>query len=116
VSADGVTWTQVVSKSLNISTNATAGLFECSHNASAIGTATFERFIREYWNILPPLVILNHFSTNSQSELYVTKIQLFTETYVLDLLSIETMKSTETFFLGAVWNVGEEYSSHTLEI
>jgi glucose/arabinose dehydrogenase/regulation of enolase protein 1 (concanavalin A-like superfamily) len=42
VSADGVTWTQVVSKSLNISTNATAGLFECSHNANALGTATFD--------------------------------------------------------------------------
>jgi glucose/arabinose dehydrogenase/regulation of enolase protein 1 (concanavalin A-like superfamily) len=42
VSADGVTWTQVVSKSLNMSTIATAGLFECSHNASALGTATFD--------------------------------------------------------------------------
>jgi len=42
VSADGVNWTQIVSKSLNISTIATAGLFECSHNASALGTATFD--------------------------------------------------------------------------
>jgi glucose/arabinose dehydrogenase/PKD repeat protein len=42
VSADGVTWTQIASKSLNISTNATAGLFECSHNSSALGTATFD--------------------------------------------------------------------------
>jgi regulation of enolase protein 1 (concanavalin A-like superfamily) len=42
VSADGVTWTQVVSKSVTMNTNATAGLFECSHNASALGTATFD--------------------------------------------------------------------------
>ena len=42
VSADGVTWTLVVSKPLTMSTNATAGLFECSHNASALGTATFD--------------------------------------------------------------------------
>ncbi len=42
VSADGVTWTKVVSNTLNMSTNATAGLFECSHNASALGTATFD--------------------------------------------------------------------------
>ncbi len=42
VSGDGVTWTQIVSKTLTMNTNATAGLFECSHNASAIGTATFD--------------------------------------------------------------------------
>ncbi|MBV9614879.1 MAG: hypothetical protein JO031_05395, partial [Ktedonobacteraceae bacterium] len=42
VSGDGVTWTQVVSKTLTINTSATAGLFVCSHNASAIGTATFD--------------------------------------------------------------------------
>jgi len=42
VSADGVTWTQIVSKTLTMNTNATAGLFECSHNASALGTATFD--------------------------------------------------------------------------
>ena len=42
VSPNGLTWTQVVSKSLNISTIATAGLFECSHNVSALGTATFD--------------------------------------------------------------------------
>lgn len=42
VSGDGVTWTQIVSKTLTMNTNATAGLFECSHNATAIGTATFD--------------------------------------------------------------------------
>ena len=42
VSADGVTWTQVVSKTLTMNPNITAGLFECSHNASALGTATFD--------------------------------------------------------------------------
>ena len=42
VSADGVTWTQVLSKTLNFNTSATAGLFECSHNANALGTATFD--------------------------------------------------------------------------
>ena len=42
VSSDGVTWAQIVSKTLAMNTNATAGLFECSHNASALGTATFD--------------------------------------------------------------------------
>jgi regulation of enolase protein 1 (concanavalin A-like superfamily) len=42
VSADGVTWTQVLSKTLAINTSATAGLFVCSHNAAAVGTATFD--------------------------------------------------------------------------
>jgi glucose/arabinose dehydrogenase/regulation of enolase protein 1 (concanavalin A-like superfamily) len=42
VSADGVNWTQVVSKTLTITTNATFGLFVCSHKATALGTATFD--------------------------------------------------------------------------
>jgi len=42
VSADGATWTQVVSKTLTMNTNITAGLFECSHNSSVLGTATFD--------------------------------------------------------------------------
>jgi len=42
VSADGVTWTKVLSKTLTFNTSATAGLFECSHNANALGTATFD--------------------------------------------------------------------------
>lgn len=65
---------------------------------------------------LPPLLILNHFSTSSQSALYVTNVQSFEEAYVMTMLSIKTMGSTETFFLGMVRNVGEGYISHTLEI
>jgi regulation of enolase protein 1 (concanavalin A-like superfamily) len=43
LSSDGVTWTSVLSKStLNITAAATVGLFECSHNTSALGTATFD--------------------------------------------------------------------------
>ena len=42
VSADGVNWTQVLSKTLTINTSATAGLFVCSHNAAAVGMATFD--------------------------------------------------------------------------
>ncbi len=43
LSSDGVNWTSVLSKStLNITTAATVGLFECSHNTSALGTATFD--------------------------------------------------------------------------
>jgi regulation of enolase protein 1 (concanavalin A-like superfamily) len=42
LSSDGSTWTQVLSKTLPITTPATIGLFECSHNASALGTATFD--------------------------------------------------------------------------
>lgn len=42
VSADGSTWSQVVSKAITITDPATFGLFECSHNTSALGTATFD--------------------------------------------------------------------------
>jgi glucose/arabinose dehydrogenase/regulation of enolase protein 1 (concanavalin A-like superfamily) len=42
VSADGSNWTQVVSKTLTITTNATFGLFACSHNVKVLGTATFD--------------------------------------------------------------------------
>jgi glucose/arabinose dehydrogenase/regulation of enolase protein 1 (concanavalin A-like superfamily) len=43
LSSDGTTWTQVLSKStLSITAAATVGLFECSHNTSALGTATFD--------------------------------------------------------------------------
>jgi glucose/arabinose dehydrogenase/regulation of enolase protein 1 (concanavalin A-like superfamily) len=42
VSSNGVNWTLVVAKTLTMNTNITAGLFVCSHNASAIGTATFD--------------------------------------------------------------------------
>jgi uncharacterized repeat protein (TIGR01451 family) len=43
LSSDGSTWTSVLSgKSLPITAPATVGLFECSHNASALGTATFD--------------------------------------------------------------------------
>ena len=42
LSSDGVTWTSVTSKTLAITSPATVGLFECSHNASALGTATFD--------------------------------------------------------------------------
>lgn len=42
MSSDGNTWTQILSKTLTMNTNITAGLFVCSHNASAIGTATFD--------------------------------------------------------------------------
>jgi hypothetical protein len=44
VSPDGVTWTSVlVNKSLTtIPTSATVGLFECSHNATKLGAATFD--------------------------------------------------------------------------
>ena len=45
LSSDGVTWTTVLTKTLTgtlaITSPATVGLFECSHNASALGTATF---------------------------------------------------------------------------
>ena len=41
-SSDGVTWTQVLSKTLPITFPATIGLFECSHKTGAIGTATFD--------------------------------------------------------------------------
>jgi uncharacterized repeat protein (TIGR01451 family) len=42
LSSDGVTWTSVVSKTLAITSPATIGLFECSHNVSALGAATFD--------------------------------------------------------------------------
>jgi len=42
VSSDGVNWTLIIAKTLTMNTNITAGLFVCSHNASAIGTATFD--------------------------------------------------------------------------
>ncbi len=42
LSPDGVTWTLILSKTLTINTNATAGLFVCSHNATSIGTGTFD--------------------------------------------------------------------------
>jgi uncharacterized repeat protein (TIGR01451 family) len=42
LSSDGVTWTSVLSKTLPITSPATIGLFECSHNATALGTATFD--------------------------------------------------------------------------
>jgi uncharacterized repeat protein (TIGR01451 family) len=42
VSGDGVTWASVASKALTLTSPATIGLFECSHNVSALGTATFD--------------------------------------------------------------------------
>jgi len=42
VSNDGVNWSLVITKTLTMNTNITAGLFICSHNASAIGTAKFD--------------------------------------------------------------------------
>lgn len=42
VSPDGSTWTQILSVALTFSTNATFGLFECSHNVNLLGTATFD--------------------------------------------------------------------------
>jgi hypothetical protein len=42
ISSDGVSWTMVVSKTPPITGAAMAGLFVCSHNANALGTATFD--------------------------------------------------------------------------
>jgi glucose/arabinose dehydrogenase/regulation of enolase protein 1 (concanavalin A-like superfamily) len=42
LSSDGINWTAALSKTLAISTTATAGLFVCSHSADGIGTATFD--------------------------------------------------------------------------
>jgi hypothetical protein len=43
LSGDGTTWTSVLAgKTLPITAPATIGLFECSHNVSALGTATFD--------------------------------------------------------------------------
>lgn len=42
LSGDGVTWTQALSKTLPITSPATVGLVECSHNVKTLGTATFD--------------------------------------------------------------------------
>jgi regulation of enolase protein 1 (concanavalin A-like superfamily) len=42
LSSDGVNWTNILHKTLPITSPATIGLFECSHNVSALGTATFD--------------------------------------------------------------------------
>ena len=44
VSTDGVNWTTVVANKplTTIPTAATVGLFECSHKAGVLGTATFD--------------------------------------------------------------------------
>jgi len=43
LSPDGTIWTQVAQKTLTtIPAAATVGIFECSHNAATIGTATFD--------------------------------------------------------------------------
>ena len=42
VSSDGVNWTLIVAKTLTMNTNATAGLFVCSHTPTVLGTATFD--------------------------------------------------------------------------
>jgi uncharacterized repeat protein (TIGR01451 family) len=42
VSSDGVNWTSVLSKTLTTTDPVTTGLFVCSHNTSALGTATFD--------------------------------------------------------------------------
>jgi uncharacterized repeat protein (TIGR01451 family) len=42
LSGDGTSWTPVVSKNLAFTFPATVGLFECSHNAGQLGTATFD--------------------------------------------------------------------------
>jgi uncharacterized repeat protein (TIGR01451 family) len=42
LSSDGSTWTSVLTKVLPITFPATIGLFECSHKATALGTATFD--------------------------------------------------------------------------
>jgi regulation of enolase protein 1 (concanavalin A-like superfamily) len=41
LSSDGINWTKVLSKAVAITSPATVGLFECSHNTTALGTATF---------------------------------------------------------------------------
>ena len=41
-SSDGTNWTYVFRKALAISSNATAGLFVCSHKSGVLGTATFD--------------------------------------------------------------------------
>jgi glucose/arabinose dehydrogenase/regulation of enolase protein 1 (concanavalin A-like superfamily) len=42
LSSDGVSWTTLISKTLPITASATIGLYVCSHNIDAIGTATFD--------------------------------------------------------------------------
>jgi uncharacterized repeat protein (TIGR01451 family) len=42
LSGDGSTWTSVLTKALPFTFPATIGLFECSHKATALGTATFD--------------------------------------------------------------------------
>jgi glucose/arabinose dehydrogenase/regulation of enolase protein 1 (concanavalin A-like superfamily) len=42
LSSDGVNWASVLTKTLTITDPMTTGLFVCSHNASALGTATFD--------------------------------------------------------------------------
>jgi hypothetical protein len=42
LSSDGVNWTNVFHKTLTMTTNATVGLFECSHKTGVLGTATFD--------------------------------------------------------------------------
>ncbi len=42
LSSDGNSWTQALSKTLPITSPATVGLFECSHNVKTLGTATFD--------------------------------------------------------------------------
>jgi hypothetical protein len=42
LSGDGTNWTPIISKTLPITFPATIGLFECSHNTSELGTATFD--------------------------------------------------------------------------
>ena len=41
-SADGNTWTEIGTTTLNITYPATIGLFDCSHNAGALSTATID--------------------------------------------------------------------------
>jgi len=42
VSSDGTNWTDVFHKTPAINSNATAGLFVCSHKSGVLGTATFD--------------------------------------------------------------------------
>jgi len=42
MSSDGTNWTNILSKTLTMNTTITGGLFVCSHNTSALGTATFD--------------------------------------------------------------------------
>ena len=42
LSSDGINWTAVLSKVVTLTSPATVGLFECSHNTTALGSATFD--------------------------------------------------------------------------